>query len=243
MYGRSEDSGLSVAEHALALDPSLAEAHAAKGRALYQLGRHAEAVAAHEESLRLEPDSYEVRMHFGLTCMYSGRSEAAIEHFERAAQLLDADYICLGLAAACYHKLGRDDECRSTLRRNLVRIEKEIALRPDNAFALTTGAIDLAYLGEKERGLEWITRALLIEPEELQDHFNAACAFALLDEPNQALDQLEYYAKKMPPERINWIKRDPDLQPLRQEPRYQALVAQCEARFAQAQAECSVEPT
>jgi adenylate cyclase len=243
VYGLSEDSGLSAAEHALALDPSLAEAHVAKGRALYQLGRHAEAVAAHEESLRLEPDSYEVRAHFGLTCMYSGRYEAAIEHFERAAQLLDADYICLGLAAACYHKLGRDDECRSALRRNLVQVEKEIALKPDNAFALTEGAIDLAYLGEKERGLEWISRALLIEPEELQDHFNAACALALLGEPNQALDQLEYYAKKMPPERVNWVKRDPDLQPLRQEPRYQALVAQCEARLAQAQAECSVEPT
>jgi adenylate cyclase len=125
----------------------------------------------------------------------------------------------------------------------MVRIEKEIALRPDNAYALTEGAMELAYLGEKERGLEWISRALIIEPEELRDHFNSACALALLDEPNQALDQLEYYAKKMPPERVNWIKRDPDLQPLHQEPRYQALVAQCEARLARAQAEYSVEST
>jgi len=32
-------------------------------------------------------------------------------------------------------------------------------------------------LGEKERALEWISRALIIEPEDVQDHFNLACAF------------------------------------------------------------------
>src|SRR5262249_35985770 len=60
---RLEDSGLSAAERALALDSSLAEAHAAKGRILAENGRFDEALAAHEESLRLEPDSFEVRYY------------------------------------------------------------------------------------------------------------------------------------------------------------------------------------
>ena len=53
LRGRAEESGLSAAEKALALDPTLAEAHATRGRVLADLGRYDEAVAEHEQSLRL----------------------------------------------------------------------------------------------------------------------------------------------------------------------------------------------
>jgi len=46
----------------------------------------------------------------------------------------------------------------------------------------------------------------------------------------------------MAPERINWIKRDPDFAPLHREPRFQALIAQYEARLAQIQAEQAAKP-
>ena len=240
--GRSKESGLPAAEHALSLDPNLAEAHAAKGRALCQLGHYAEAIAAHEESLRLEPHSYDVQVNFALTCMYMGRFEAAIEHYERAAELLDTDYASLTMAAGCNRALGRHDESKSAARRALIRIEKEIALRADNAYALVLGAMSFAYLEEKERGLEWVSRALTLEPEDAQSYYNLACALAQLDEPDQALDHLENYARTMAPERINWIKRDPDFAPLHREPRFQALIAQCEARLAQIQAEQAAKP-
>ena len=100
--GRSEEPGLSAAEKALALDPTLAEAYTAKGRALAEMGRFDEALAAQEESLRLEPDSFEVRVNVGVTCLYLGRYEDAIEHSERAAQLFEADYWAPCIAADCY---------------------------------------------------------------------------------------------------------------------------------------------
>jgi len=97
--GKVEESGLAAAEKALSIDPTLGEPHAAKGRVLAELGRYDEAFAAHETSLRLEPDSFDVRYHFGLTCLVPGRHEQAIEHFERAAQLLETDYSSLNLVA------------------------------------------------------------------------------------------------------------------------------------------------
>jgi tetratricopeptide (TPR) repeat protein len=66
-----------------AVRATITKADAAKGYALFLAGRYVEALAAHEESLRFDPDSYEVRTGFGLTCMYMGRPEAAIEHFQR----------------------------------------------------------------------------------------------------------------------------------------------------------------
>jgi adenylate cyclase len=237
LSGRSEDPGLAAAEKALSLDPTLAEAHATKGHVLARIGRYGEALAAHEESLRLEPDSFDVRFHFGVTCMKLGRDEAAIEHFERAAQLLETDYYALNAVAQCYKALGRHDEFRSAARRSLERIEREIALRPDNATAIVFGSAALAYLGEKERAMEWASRALIIEPDDALDRYNLACNFAQMDEPDQALDLLESYFRKAPPGHLAWITQDSDLLPLHDHPRYQTLIAREEARLAAARAE------
>jgi adenylate cyclase len=230
--GASEESGLSAAERALSLDPTLAEAYAAKGLALTQLGESALAIAAHEKSLRLAADSYDVRAYFAQTNMQLGNYEAAIEHYERAAQLLEADYACISLSAACHRALGHHEECTSTARRALVRIEREIALRPDNLHAMVMGAIELGYLGEMERAKEWALRALAIESDDMQDSYDLSCALIQLDEPEQALNRLEKYAERIPPGRLAWVKRDADLEPLRSHPRYKALIARAEARYS-----------
>jgi adenylate cyclase len=237
LWGKRHESGLSAAEKALSLDPTLADAHAAKAQALHQLGRNVEAIAAHEESLRLDPDSYDVRVSFAFTCMRLGRCKEAIEHYERAAQLFEADYTCLSLAAQCHRELGRHEECKSVARRALMRVEKEIAVRPDNGHAMTIGAIVLANLGETERAKEWALRAMTIESEDEWDNYELACAFALVNEVDRALDYLERYADEMPPERINWVKRDPDLTRLHDHPRFQALVERSEAKLAAVQSE------
>jgi adenylate cyclase len=230
--GRPEESGLSAAEAALALDPNLAEGHAAKGRVLAENGRFEEALAAHEESLRLEPDSYDVRYYFGRTCFFLGRHEAAIEHYERAAQLLETDFRAVGLAAMSYEALGRHEECLSATRRALERVQREVAAHPDNATALVDGVNALARLGEKERAKQWAFRAQAIEPDDPIDHYNLACALAQLNEPDQALDVLEACQPRISAETVNWIKQDTDLVPLHGHPRYKALIARGEARLA-----------
>jgi adenylate cyclase len=108
--GQAGDSGLAAAEKALALDPTLAEAQAARARVLADLGRFDEAIAAHEESLRLDPDSAEARFNYGRTCFQLGRNEAAIEHFERAAELSETNFGSLSFMAQIYRTLGRDGE-------------------------------------------------------------------------------------------------------------------------------------
>ena len=231
MLGVSQDPGLAAAETALSLDPTLAEAHAAKGLALNQLGESALAIAAHEESLRLAPDSYDVRASFAHTSMVLGNYEAAIEHYERAAQLSESDYFSISLASGCHFALGHHEECLATSRQALARIEREIALRPDNEDAMILGASVLASLGETERAKEWAMRALAIESDEdMRGNYNLTCALAQLGELELALDQLEKYAERMPPQRLAWVERDYDLAPLRDHPRYKALVARVEAR-------------
>jgi adenylate cyclase len=235
--GRLEESGLSAAERALSLDLSLAEAHAAKGRALAENGRFEEAFAAHQESLRLEPDSFDVRYNFARTCFLLGRHEEAIEHCERAAELLETDIQSLDLVHMSYEALGRHEEGISAARRSLERVEREIAAHPENTHALVLAVAALARLGEKERAKQWALRAQIIEPDDPMDHYNLACALAQINEPEQALDMLESYENAMTPMTVTWMRQDTDLISLHGHPRFQALIARGETRLAAARTE------
>jgi adenylate cyclase len=241
LRGRSQDSGLAAAEKALALDPSLGEAYAAKGRALAEIGRYEEAMAAHEKSLRLEPGSFDVQYSAGRTCYQFSRHEDAVEHFERAAQILETDYFSPVLAGQAYEILGRTEEAARAMRHGLERIETEIANRPDNVHAIVQGACALAFLGEWERAKQWARRAMTIDPDDSVDQYNLGCALARMNETEQALDVLESCQPRTSPESVNWMKTDPDLASLHDHPRFKALIACGEARLAAAQAEQSAE--
>jgi adenylate cyclase len=235
--GRAEDSGLTAAERALALDPTLAEAHSARGRVLGDLGRYDEAFAEFEESVNLDPDSHDVRFNFGRACFLLGRYELAVEHFERAAALTEDGYGSLSYLCQLYEVLGRGEDANDAARRALERIEKEIALHPDNALALSFGIGALVRLGDKERAKEWISRTLIVEPDDAVTHHNLACSLAQLGEVERALDLLESAAPKLSAFAVvPWIKNDSDLAPLHGHPRYQALLEREEARQAAAQA-------
>ena len=90
-------------------------------------------------------------------------------------------------------------------------------------------------LGEKERAKEWISRTLIVEPDDVVIRFNLACSLAQMNEPEQALDLLESSVSKMSAIIVDWIKNDTDLAPLRGHPRYRALVERKEARSNEAE--------
>jgi adenylate cyclase len=239
--GWQKQSGLSAAKRALALDPTLAEAHAARGAALAELGRFEEARAAHEEALHLDPESFEVRYYFGRASFQSGRYKTAIEHFERASQLLETDYFALGLVTQSYEALGQRDEAMRVARRQLERIEGELARRPDNVHAVVQGACVWAFLGEREQAKNWARRATAIGMEDPIDYYNLGCMLALIEEVEQALEVLESSVPKLSAEFVDWIRTDTDLRALHGHPRYQALIAQAEARLTELRSERALE--
>jgi adenylate cyclase len=228
LSAKSDQSGLEAADRALAIDSQLAEAHAARGRVLAEAGRFEEARMAHQQSMVLEPDSFDVRHNFGLTCMEAGDFDAAIQHLEQAASLLESDHTSLNLVSVCYLALGDQGQYAKATERALQRIEIEVSTHPDNANAIVHGALALARLGQKERAKEWVTRALIIEPDDPMDQYNAACAWAQMDEPGEAMNILEACVPRMPPEFIDWVRRDADLESLHIGQRFQNLLMSAE---------------
>jgi adenylate cyclase len=236
-FSASPEHGLEAAERALALDPDLAEALAAKAFVLAGLGRFDEAFELHERSLEIDPESYDVRFLYGRSCFQTGRHADAIEHWERASELSEADLAATSHLAMCYKATGQPDKVLDTARRTLARAERALTENSSDSYALISGVGAFAKLGEAERARQWALRVKAVDPDDPSIDYNIACAMALLGETETAVDSLEACLPRVDAVTFSvWVKQDTDLEPLRDLPRFQRLVEDLDARAAGAKA-------
>jgi adenylate cyclase len=226
------DGGLAAAERALSLDANLAEAHAAKARVLTTEGRYDEAFAEIDAALRLDPDSFEVNSAAARLCFTQKRLPEAIKYYEKAAALMETDFSSVSLLMTCYKAIGDEVKMREAARRCLARAERITAQEPDNGLALGYVVWSLCTLGEAERAKDLAKRAMLLDPDNLTMRYNFACGFAQIGELEAALDLLGPVLERDAAETINWAKVDPDLNPVREDPRFTAMIAKADARLA-----------
>jgi adenylate cyclase len=232
VHGRKGDDGLEPAERALTLDVNLAEAHAVKARILAQHGRHDEAAAEIEAALKLDSGSYEVNRAAAYLAFRQQRLDEAIRCYEKSMSLMDTDLNSGAMLVTCYTAVGDLQAGRRVAQINLSRTEKTLAQDPNNGAAMAYGANALASLGEAERAKDWIKRALLIDPENMNARYNFACVLATyLKDPDAALELLEPVFETLAIGFLNHAKADPDLDSLRDDPRYKAMVATARARL------------
>jgi adenylate cyclase len=100
------DGGLAAAERALALDDTLAEAHAAKCRVLTAEGRYDEALVEIDAALRLDPESFEVNSAAARLFFMQQNLAEAIRYYEKAAALMETDFSSVSLLTTCYKAIG-----------------------------------------------------------------------------------------------------------------------------------------
>jgi adenylate cyclase len=173
--GRAGDDGLLPAERALELDPNLAEAHAVKARILAQHGRHDEAGAEIDVALRLDPASYEVNRAVAYLRFRQQRLDEASRYYEKSMTLMETDLNSGSMLLTCYTAVGNSQAARRVAQITLSRTEKTLAQDPNNGAAMAYGANALAVLGEAERAKDWMSRALLIDPDNMNARYNFAC--------------------------------------------------------------------
>jgi adenylate cyclase len=225
------DSLLATTEKALSLDDTLPEAHASRGHALAAARRYPEANAEFEKAIALDPNLFEAYYGYARASFAEGQLEQAARLFERASQLRPDDYQSVCLLIHIYRSLGRAADCKDAARRGIKLAEKELALHPDDPRPAHLGAGALFELGEMERAREWVSRALAIDPEDPLTLYNVACGLTKLGDLDQAFALLERAIAGGGPELVNWVKYDSDLDGLRTDSRYAALLARVNELF------------
>jgi serine/threonine protein kinase/tetratricopeptide (TPR) repeat protein len=226
MYFPSSETDLRPADaasaRALALDAGLAEAHAARGFALWRMQRVDEAVPEFEAAMRLDSRQFEARYFYARLCYQRGEADRAAELFEDAARARE-DYQARFFAAQSYATLGRKAEAEAAYRRALHVVQQHLTLNPDDPRAATMCAVSLCRLGDREEGLRWAERARAIDPDDPGVLYNVACLYALEGRTDEAISCLAQAFEAGFGAR-EWIAQDPDLESLRGDPRFRALV-------------------
>src|SRR3546814_202716 len=187
-YGALADE---ASRRAVELDPDSAVAHTARGTALMFNGRHVDAEKHFETAIVLNPNLYEPYYFYGRACMSAGNTEKAARQFMQAADINPGGYEAPGFLGQAYLAMGRTEAARQALETAMANIERHLQMNPDDSWALGTGAVNLASLGERDRAIEWTERAIEASGEEPIIFYNSACTFAVLGEHDRALDLLE----------------------------------------------------
>jgi TolB-like protein/Tfp pilus assembly protein PilF len=208
---------------ALELDPESAEAHTSRGLALTLHGRYQDARQEFEAALRLNPMLYEAHYFYGRACLTEGKFAEAVSHYRDAGRVRPEDYQAIYLSAAPLVKLGRHQEALEAERQTLKAADAHLDLNPDDARAWYFSAGVLMRLGQRDQALERARRASMIDPEDPAVLYNVGCVYALGGCAEEALDHLDKAIQNGFGHR-DWLENDSDLDSIRDQPRFQALL-------------------
>jgi len=209
---------------ALMYDSNLPEAYAAMGLSYFIWGKFDEAAASSRKAIELDPDDFIAYWTLGRIHFSSGEYEQALAQFQRVIDIKPGFYAAYADLAQTYENLKQRAEADAAENRLLELLPNYLLQNPDDARARIFYASSLAKLGRKDEAIREGAMAVELSPGDPMMLYNCACLYATLREIEQALAALER-AVAGGYENFRWLAHDPDLDVLRSEPRFLALIA------------------
>jgi adenylate cyclase len=161
-----------------------------------------------------------------------GHVREAVPYFEKAASLMDTDWNSPMMLVTCYNSIGDDEKRRKAARIGSERAERAVTQDATNGSALACGGISLSIIGEADRARDWIQRALLLDPDNLNMRYNVACSFALSGETAEAIETLDRWFQSITTTtRIRHAEADPDLDKIRDDARFKDMLGAAKKRL------------
>ncbi|MBS1708165.1 MAG: tetratricopeptide repeat protein, partial [Armatimonadetes bacterium] len=211
-----------AADRAVELDPELAESQLALANICALEGKLAEAESHLERANTLDPRSFEVQHFWATFCVNHGRTRESCDHFLRAAEIRADDYQSLLLAGERLLSLG-DPRAKAVLEEGIARVRRRLSYDPSDARAYALGNGALAKLGQVDEARAFAERAHALD-QSSTTLYNLACFYSDQGDKDKAIAMLEEAFDKGL-RNTQWINNDPDMDPIRDDPRVQALMA------------------
>ncbi len=221
--GADRDQADQASRKALELDPELAEAHASRGLVLSLSEDYEGASENFERAVQLNPKLFEAYYFHARASASEGKLAKAAQLYEKAIEVRPEDYQARLLLPQIYRGLGRDEEAIKANQSGITAARKHLELNPGDVRALSLAASALVETGAREEGLEWAERAVTLAPNETMLMYNVACLYSLAGEPDRSFDFLERAIETGLAHRA-WLESDNDLDSIRDDPRFQAIL-------------------
>ena len=162
---QSLERAMEMAQKAIELDGTLAEAHALVGRIYLGKGQYEKAIVEGEKAYALDPNSDHVLAAYAYSLQHVGRLEEAIEFYKRAIRLdpIPPTWFLFGLGRS-YRDAGRYEEALATFKKVLKRV-------PNNHWVFMELTITYSISGSEEEARASAAEALKINRKLSAEYF------------------------------------------------------------------------
>ena len=217
------EKGLAACDRALALDPNLAEVAAARARVFYAERKYDDAVRYAHLAIERKSDCEYAYNTLGRAYFASGRFEDVAAIAERAFEANGDDYNTYLPFRNAFARLGRMKDYDNVQKQLVTVLRKQLEQVPEDVRARILMAAELAGAGEVDETERHLQMAIALRPNDTNVLYNAACTYGILNKKKEALETLKK-AIECGYGNLEWIKQDPDLLLLRDDPEFQKLV-------------------
>ncbi len=207
---------------ALMYDSNLPEAYTAMGLSYFIWGKFDEAAASVRKAIELDADDFVAHWTLGRIHFSTGELESAITHFKRVIEIQPGFYVAYSDLSQTLLGLGRADEAMASSRKVLELMPNYLLQNPDDSRARMFYAVTLCNVGDKAAAIREGSAAIDASPGDSVMLYNAACLYARLGENRRAVATLRQ-AIDAGVLNYAWMKNDPDLDSLRDDPEFVAL--------------------
>jgi TolB-like protein/Tfp pilus assembly protein PilF len=203
-------------DRALELDPNDSTAHHWYGSdVLAALGESKREIAEMERARELDPLSLVINTNLGWAFMHAGRWDDAINQLRKTLEMNGSFYFAR-------HSLGVALEGKGDLSAAMAEYEKAKALLNDPIATAYVGRLN-GKLGRRDDALKALEKLQERSKTEYVDPYYLAIVYVSLDQQEQALSSLEQSYSDRNGNNLEYIRIDRFLDPLRGDPRFEAL--------------------
>jgi eukaryotic-like serine/threonine-protein kinase len=203
-------------QRAIQLNPNYATAHQWYAECLSMLGRHTEAIAEIKKAHELDPLSLIINQGVGGKYLYARRYDEAMAQFHRTLELYPHFPPTHQRLGWCYAQKRMYDEA-------IAEMQKAVELSGDSTQMIAALGYAYAAAGRRDMAQGIIAELERRSKESYVDNYFVATIFAALGEKDEAFALLNKACEErsywMP-----WINIDPQLDNLRSDSRFDALV-------------------
>ncbi len=211
-----------AAERAMMLQPDVPEVMVAQAWILYANGQYEEMTAIVRNVIARKSDC-EGAYYLLLRGLYaSGKYQEVAAVAEKAIESSGTDYNVYVPIMNSLGALGKVEAARNVRQRVIQALESQLREAPEDARARSLLASYYAEEGREDDAMREANLAMLLRPNEATMLYNAACTFCKIKKKAEAMDALSkaWRAGFRDPD---WVRRDPDLALLHDEPEFEKL--------------------
>jgi len=217
---------IAINQQALELEPGCLEAKFGIAMVYFHHRRFAESKRTIEEILKENADFYPGHIRLGMIAELSNDLEAALKHYQRAAELKPYDEDAFIFLTGIYKRRADVTAAEHAALKVIEITSRKLDASLDDIIVMSRLAEAYARFGSREEANATLKHVLELEPNDGLAVYNCACAYALMNEKGASLILLRRAFDSGFRTVAHWARTDSAFDAMRGDDEFQKVLAE-----------------